>query len=104
MVIYAMKWNIRPEMAEAYEKWSKPAVGRLLAVSGVVEFRAFRPATGCHQVVVTYEFTDMQTWASWRYNEDIQVVFDEARNYTSDVVFDLWGPSPTIPDPIRPGQ
>jgi heme-degrading monooxygenase HmoA len=104
MVIYSVKWDIRPEKAEAYPEWAKSAVSRLLAVPGVVEFRAYRPATGYHQVAVTYEFSDMKAWASWRYNEDIQKVFDEGYIYMANVSSELWGPSPIVPEPIRPGQ
>lgn len=104
MVIQVVKWNIRPEKAEAYSEWAQSAVSRLLAVPGVVEFRAYRPVTGCHQVAVTYEFTDMQSWASWRYNEDIQKVFDEGYTYTTNLSVELLGPSPIVPEPIRPGQ
>jgi heme-degrading monooxygenase HmoA len=104
MVIQVVKWDIRQEKAEAYPEWAKSAVSRLLAVPGVVEFRAYRPATGCHQVVATYEFSDMQAWASWRYNEDIQKVFDEGYTYMINLSVELWGPSPIVPEPIRPGQ
>ena len=59
MVICQMKWDIRPGMETEYESWAVTAVKRLLSVPGVVEFRAFRPITGCRQVAVTYEFADM---------------------------------------------
>jgi heme-degrading monooxygenase HmoA len=104
MVIYTVKWDIRPEKADEYPGWAKAAVSRLLAVPGVVEFRAYRPVTGCHQVVATYEFADTQAWASWRYNEDTQKVFDEGYIYMTNMSLELWGPSPIIPEPIRPGQ
>ncbi|MDX2463228.1 MAG: hypothetical protein QNK31_01840 [Porticoccus sp.] len=41
MVIQVMKWDIRPEKAEAYPMWAKSAISRLLAIPGVVEFRAY---------------------------------------------------------------
>lgn len=104
MVIYVGKWNIRPEKAEAYPEWAQSAVRRLLAVPGIVEFRGYRPATGSNQVAVTYEFADMQAWASWRYSEDVQKVVDEGYTYTTNVSFELWGPSPVISQPIRSGQ
>jgi heme-degrading monooxygenase HmoA len=104
MVIQVVKWDIRPEKAESYPEWAKSAVSRLVAVPGVVEYRAYRPATGCHQVVITIEFADMQAWAAWRYNEDIQKVVDEAYTYTINMSVELWGPSPIVPEPIRPVQ
>lgn len=102
MVIYAMKWDIRPGMADAYRDWAQSAVKQLLAVPGVVEFRAYRMITGCHQVAVTYEFNDIKAWASWQNNEDTQKVFEEGRNYMINLSTEILGPSPIVPEPIRP--
>ncbi len=104
MVSYVAKWNILPDKAEAYTEWSSSAINRLLEAPGVLEFRAYRPATGSHQVVLMYEFANMNAWASWQKNEDIQKLFDEARTYVTDIDVELWGPSPILPDPIRTGQ
>ncbi len=102
MVIYTQQWDIRPEKANEYADWADSAVTRLLAVPGVVEFRAFRPLTGDRQAGVTYEFTDLESWAIWRSNKDVVRVWDEAREYMDNARVELWGPSPVVPDPIRP--
>ena len=103
MVLYVTQWNVLPDKVEAYTEWAGSAIQRVLAVSGVVEFRGYRPATGASQVVVTYEFTDLATWASWYAHEDVQKVFDELRTFVTNVKLELWGPSPIVPKPIRPG-
>jgi hypothetical protein len=61
MVLYIMKWDIHPDKAEAYLKWTEGAIKKTLGVKGVVEFRAYRPVSGDRQAVVTYEFPDMAT-------------------------------------------
>ena len=104
MVLYVRKYDIRPGKAEEFAEWAKSARDRMFAVPGIVELRAYRPATGNRQVVVTYEFADMSAWAAWQSNEDIQKLGDEARTYITNVSRELWGPSPIIPEPIRPGQ
>ena len=104
MVLFVAKWDVRPDKADRYAEWAKSAISRIFAVTGVVEFRGYRPATGCHQVVVTYEFADMNAWADWNSNEDIQILWDEARLYVTNMSNELWGPSPIVPEPIRPGQ
>ncbi len=104
MVLYVMKWNIHPDKVAAYTEWTQSAIPRSLAVPGVVEFRAYRPATGPSQVVVTYEFADMAAWAAWNEHEDMQKVFAELRTLTLNVNTELWGPSPVVPKPIRPGE
>ncbi|MCL4300626.1 MAG: antibiotic biosynthesis monooxygenase [Anaerolineae bacterium] len=105
MVLYVAKWDILPDKVEAYTKWVGGANQRQLAVPGVVEFRAYRAAVGTpQQVIVTYEFADMAAWAAWWANEDVQKTRNELRLYATGYSDELWGPSPVIPKPIRPGQ
>ncbi len=103
MVLYVMKWDIHPDKAEAYLKFTQSAIQRTLAVPGAVEFRAYRPATGASQVVVTYEFADLAAWAAFYAHEEIQKVLDELRTLTLNMTTELWGPSQVVPKPIRPG-
>jgi antibiotic biosynthesis monooxygenase (ABM) superfamily enzyme len=103
MVLYIMKWDIHPDKAEAYLKWTGSAVKRT-AVPGVVEFRAYRPSSGSSQIAVTYEFADMAAWAAWEAKEDIQKVLTELRTLALNVTTELWGPSPVVPAPVRPGK
>ena len=104
MVLCVMKWDILPDKVEAYTKWTESAMRRTLAAPGVVEFRGYRPATGASQVVVTYEFADMAAWAAWYMHEDLQKVMAELRTLTANLSTELWGPSPVVPQPIRPGK
>ena len=103
MVLYVMKWNILPDKVEEYMKWTEGAIGRTLAVPGLVEFRAYRPATGGSRVVVTYEFADLAAWAAFYGHPDVQAVTTELRTLATDVTTEVWGPSPVVPEPIRPG-
>jgi len=102
MMLVVMKWNVHPDKVEAYTKWTQSAIQRTLAVPGVVEFRAYRPASGAHQVVVTYELADFAAWASWYGKVEVQKVLEELRTVAIDVTIELWGPSPLVPKPIRP--
>lgn len=103
MVLYVMKWNVRPESMATYSEWSQSAIKRILGTGQVVEFRAYRPASGSHQVVVTHEFADMAAWSTFVSNPDIQHLLDEMRAYATDIERELWGPSFIVPEPIRPG-
>ncbi len=104
MVLYVLKWDILPDKVEAYTKWGESAIRRTLAVPGVVEYRAYRPATGASQVAETFEFADMAAWAAWYVHEDVQKVVTELRTLTANRSTELWGPSPVVPQPIRPGK
>lgn len=103
MVLYVVKWVIHPDKTETYLEWLKTAVPRVLAVPGVVEFRAYRGAAGAPQIIATYEFADMAAWATWHENEDAQKVWSELHTLALNVSAELWGPSPITPEPIRPG-
>jgi len=103
MVLYVLKWDVLPEKIETYLEFTKLAIQRTLAVPGVVEFRGYRQAAGDSRVVVTYEFADIAAWATWFANEDCQKVLDELWTYTSKLTTELWGASPVVPTPIRPG-
>ncbi len=104
MVLYVVKWNLHPDKVEAYAKWTKSAIQRQMAVKGVVEFRAYRSAAGAQRIVATYEFADMAAWAAWESNENIQKTRDELDAFATDVTAELWGPSPIVTAPVRPGN
>ena len=103
MVLYLFKWNIHPNKTEAYAGWAKGAIQRTLAAGGVTEFRGYRPASGSAEVVVTYEFADMAAWAAWYGHDAVQQVIAEVHTLATGVTTELWGPSPIVPQPIRPG-
>ena len=102
MVLYVCKWDIRPEKREEYAKWAEGTIRRIMKIPGIAEFRGYRPATGSQEVAVTYEFADMNAFSSWISNEDVQQLFAEARSYCENMASELWGPSPVVPEPIRP--
>lgn len=104
MVLYVVKWNLHPDKVEAYAKWVKSSIQRQMAVKGVVEFRAYRSDAGTHRIVATYEFADIAAWAVWVSHEDIQKTRNELDTFATDATAELWGPSPNVPVPIRPGK
>ena len=104
MVLFVTMYNIHPDKREAFFKWSESALKRMLAVPGVVEFRAYLPITGAYQVVTTIEFADLAAWASYNRNEEIQKVITELHALALNVNHELWGPNSVIPAPIRPGK
>lgn len=102
MYLYLVKWDLIGDRLEDYETWTKFAIERSLAVSGVTEFRAYRPAAGSSQVAVTFEFTSFEDWTSWFNNDDIQEMFEKLFELTTNIERELWEPSPLVPEPIRP--
>jgi antibiotic biosynthesis monooxygenase (ABM) superfamily enzyme len=99
-----MKWDIHPDKLDEYLKWTAGAIKRTVSVPGVVEFRAYRGGPGAPQVVITYEFADYAAWAAWFNSEEMQKVLSELHTLAINVTRELWGPSPVVPAPIRPGK
>ena len=102
MLLYVIKWNVHPDKGEAYAAFAKRAIPQTVGVPGLVEFRGYRPASGSSQVVVTYEFADMAAWSNWYNHDNVQQVIAELRTVAGDVTMEIWGPSPIVPQPIRP--
>ena len=102
-LLYVLKYNMNPDKAEEYPKWAQSAIQRLLAVPGVVEFRAYRTTIGSNQIVTTFEFADMASFAAWADHEDCKKAHAETFSMGLNVTNELWGPSPVVPKPIRPG-
>ena len=102
MVLQVMTYDVHPDKVEAYTKWTEGGIKRTLAGPGVVEFRAYRAQTGPSQVVTTYEFADLAAWAAWSSDEDVQRVLSELRTLALNIDIEVWGPSPIVPQPIRP--
>lgn len=101
MVLYVLKWDIAPDMRDAYAQWLVPAIERSLAIPGVIEYRAYATVAGPTRKVATYEFVDLAAWEAWYRHPDIQQMFDEWQTMTTNRTRDLWGPEAMT---IRPGE
>lgn len=101
MVLHVMKFDIHPDKAEAYVKWTEGAIRGTTGAPGEVEMRAYRTAVGTRQSVVTFEFADLAAWAAWSSSEETQRVLSEMHTLTLNLDIELWGPSPLVPQPVR---
>ena len=103
MVLYIMKYDVLPDKMEAFIKWAKEAaIPRILKIPGLNEFRSYRPVTGSFQIATTYEFTDMAACAAWLAHPDYQTMMSDFRPFAANVTAEVWGPSPVVPEPLRP--
>ena len=105
MVLYVVRFDILPDKEKEYTKWIKNFLKFPLVVQGVEEFRGYRAAASSHgYCVATYEFKNMVTWAKWRSHKEIIKFLEALNKYVTNMTFELWGPSPIVPEPIRPGE
>lgn len=101
MITLIIRWNIHPDKVQPYMAWAQTAVPRLLAAPGLSELRAYRPLIGDSHVVTIYEFDSLTDWISWSTHPDVRQFTEERRAFTLNERSELWGASPTWPEPIR---
>ena len=105
MVLYVIRFDVLPDKMDKYPKWIENYYRLTLAVRGVEEMRAYRTlASSQGHVIATYEFKNMETWAKWRSHKEIIKFLDELKKFVTNMTFELWGPSPIVPEPLHPGS
>lgn len=62
-----------------------------------------RSITGNRSVVSTVEFADLAAWQAWYDSETVQELVASMASMLLNLETELWGPSPVLPQPIRPG-
>ena len=53
--------------------------------------------------MTTTEFADLADWQAWYESEAVQSTLAEMASVAVNLETELWGPSPVVPQPIRPG-
>ena len=105
MIEVVMTWDILPGTDEqAYAAYAKKVIGAALRQPGFVEFRANRSLMGSPQSRATYVWQTLADWAIFAATADYQALDAESRRFVTNTHVELWGPSPIVPEPIRPGK
>ena len=105
MIEVDLKWDFLPGMdQQAYQGWAKKAIGAVLQSPGMVEFRANRNMLASPQVRTTSVWKTMADWANFAESATWQALKAELLDqYGQDFTVEIWGPSPVVPEPLRPG-
>ena len=105
MVLYVVRFDIHPDKVKEYTKWIDSFLKITWIVPGVEEFRAYRTIVSSQSNVVgTFEFKNMGTWAKWRSHKEITKFLEELSKFVTNFTSELLGPSPIVPEPLRPGN
>jgi hypothetical protein len=88
---------------QAYGEWARKAIGAMLQQPGLVEFRANRNVLGSPQIRTTSVF---QTLADWgKFVESTWPPLElEMHRFATNIRVEIWGPSPVVPEPLRPAK
>ena len=99
-----MTYELKPDFdQQAYGEFAKKAIGIILQPPGVVEFRAYRNLLGSPQVRSATVFQTLADWAKFVDTDEWRTLQAELRAFATDLHLQLWGPSPVLPEPVRPG-
>lgn len=103
MIEVAFTYDFHPNIDEkAYAKVAKKATAMMLQAEGFVEFHAHRNLTGSPHVRRTSIWKSLKHWAALAQQPEFQDVTAEFRKYVTNLQVTLWGPSPLLPEPIKP--
>ena len=89
---------------QAYLEYAKKAFATMLQAPGLVEIRAHRSLLGSPHVRLTLVFQTLTDWARFAESPERQKLDSELLKFAVDIGVELWGPSPALPEPLRPGK
>jgi heme-degrading monooxygenase HmoA len=92
MIEAILTWDLLPNVdQQGYGAFAQKAIGATMKAPGLIEFRANRNMLGSPQVRSTSVFKTLADWAN----------FNDSVEWRDRV--EIWGPSPVLPEPVRPG-
>ena len=101
---YVVHWSTLPDkdllQGSAYTAWSRRAIPRAIMVAGVTGLATYRAAAGGPHIINVFSFPSFAALAAWRNAPDIEALHEQSREFTYELASEIWGPSPTLPDPI----
>jgi heme-degrading monooxygenase HmoA len=89
---------------KAYAELAKAVVAMALESPGIVEVRGHRNMLGSPQVRFTTVWNSLVDWAKFNESTEWQEAWAEMNPYLTDLRLEIWGPSPIVPEPLRPGE
>lgn len=105
MIEIVQTWDFLPGAnLQAYGEFAKRTIGAVLQARGFIEFRANRNHLGSPQVRATWVWQSKADWESFFDNAAGRAIEDELRTYVTNYRTEIWGPSPLMPEPIRPNR
>ena len=87
---------------KAYTTWAQKAIGIVLKTPGLVEFRATRNMLGSPQIKSTTVWKSAADWSNFAESGVWKEMETEMRTFVANLRVELWGPSPIVPEPLRP--
>ena len=85
-------------------EWASKVIAAILKAPGVVELRSHRNMVGSPLMRTTSVWQTQADWAKFNESAEWQALMFEFRDmWATNIRFAIWGPSPNVPEPLRPG-
>ena len=103
MIEECMTYDFLPGInQQAYGEYAKKAIGAVLQAPGLVEFCAYRNVLGSPLVRLVTVWQTLEDWARFAESATWQALEVELLSFVVNKHSELWGPSPVMPEPLRP--
>jgi heme-degrading monooxygenase HmoA len=89
---------------QAYLEYARRALATMLKSAGLVEIRVQRSLLGSPQVRLTLIWQTLADWAEFGESPERQRLDAELLTFATNIAIQIWGPSPAVPEPLRPGK
>ncbi len=89
---------------KAYAEFAKNAVATFMKAPGLIEFRANRNVLGSPQVRTITVWQSLGDWAKFGETKEGEAVEAQLRTFATNIRVEIWGLSPVVPKPVRPGK
>ncbi len=89
---------------KAWAEFAKNAGAMYMKAPGLIEFRANWNMLGSPQVLVTTVWQSLSDWAKFVQSKEWAEHAAQLRTFVTNYRVEIWGPSPVVPKPLRPGQ
>jgi hypothetical protein len=89
---------------KAWGEFAKNSIATFMKAPGLIEFRANRNLLGSPQVRTTTVWQSLGDWAKFGETKEWAEVETQLRTFVTNIRVEIWGPSPVVPKPVRPGN
>jgi heme-degrading monooxygenase HmoA len=105
MIEITRTYDILPGVdTQFYGEFAKKVIGTLMKAPGLIEFRGNRNMLGSPQVRTIQVWQSLADWAKFSESAEYSEFEAESRSFITNMKVEIWGPSPVVPEPLRPSK